>query len=129
MSSMCAGSAALPLLPSLQHARTFHGLEEHRPNTKPIYIGPSHLALDRSISAPDSQSSVEEEETDTPTVDNLQHFAWNFLSRFSHVDEARERLERQTEEEHINEKEMVRCVCVGGPVLTGCRPPPLRRKS
>ena len=96
---------------SLQQARTFHGLVEHRSSARPIYVGPSHLALDRSISAPTSElSAEEEEELDPPTVDSQQNFAWNFLSRFSHVDEARARLERQTEEEHIDEKEMVCCV-------------------
>lgn len=95
---------------SLQQARTFHGLEEHKSSARSMYVGPSHLALDRTISAPASELSAEEEELDSPTVDSQQNFAWNFLSRFSHVDEARARLERQTEEEHINEKEMVCCV-------------------
>ena len=62
------------------------------------------------MSAPDPEPT-DQEEPDGPAEDSLQHFAWNFLSRYSHVDEAREKLDRQTEEEHINEKEMV-CVCV-----------------
>lgn len=109
---LCATCHMQPLPPhlSLQQARTFHGLVEHRSSARPIYVGPSHLALDRSISAPASELSVEEEELDPPTIDRQQNFAWNFLSRFSHVDEARARLERQTEEEHIDEKEMVCCV-------------------
>ena len=62
------------------------------------------------MSAPDPEPT-DQEEPDGPTEDSLQRFAWNFLSRFSHLDEARDKLDRQTEEEHINEKEMV-CVCI-----------------
>ena len=88
-------------------ARTFHGLGHHSSNKRPVFVGPDHLALDRSISAP--ASTDDDNETDGPLEDNLQFFGWNFLSRFSRVEEeeAREQHERRTEEEHINEKEMV----------------------